>query len=59
MTWQQILIIVLAVLLLIGGIPAVWRFAKGAARIILSILIVVVAIGLIWWAINVFAAALA
>ncbi len=51
MTWQQILVIVLGLLLLVGGIPAVWRFAKGAARIILSVIIFLAVIALIWWAI--------
>lgn len=51
MNWAQILVIVLGVLLLIGGLPAIWRFAKGAARIILSIILFCVIVGLIWWAI--------
>lgn len=57
MTWLQILIIVLGVLLLIGGIPAIWKFAKGAARIILTVVIFLIVIGLIWWAITGLAAA--
>lgn len=57
MTWQQILIIVLGLLLLAGGIPAIWRFAKGAARIVLTVLIFVLVIGLIWWAVTSLAAA--
>ncbi|MEY8542736.1 hypothetical protein [Dubosiella newyorkensis] len=57
MTWQQILVIVLGLLLLVGGIPAVWRFAKGAARIILSVIIFLAVIALIWWAIVGLAAA--
>lgn len=57
MTWQQILVIVLGVLLLVGGIPAVWRFAKGAARIVLTVLIFLITIGLIWWAVTALAAA--
>ncbi len=57
MTWQQILIIVLGLLLLAGGIPAIWRFAKGAARIVLTVLIFVLVIGLIWWALTSLAAA--
>ena len=48
MNWQQILIIVIGALLLIGGLPAIWRFAKGSARIIVA---------LIWWAITGLAAA--
>lgn len=57
MNWEQILIIVVGLLLLIGGIPAIWRFAKGAARIVLTILLFVIIIGLIWWAITGLAAA--
>ncbi len=55
MNWQQILIIVIGALLLIGGLPAIWRFAKGSARIILSVVLFIVA--LIWWAITGLAAA--
>lgn len=51
MNWMQILVIVLGILLLIGGLPAIWRFAKGAARLILSVLLFLIIIGLIWWAI--------
>lgn len=57
MNWMQILVIVLGVLLLIGGLPAIWKFAKGAARIILSIIIFLLVIALIWWAITGLAAA--
>lgn len=57
MNWTQILIIVLGIILLIGGLPAIWRFAKGSARLILSILLFVMIIALIWWAITGLAAA--
>lgn len=57
MNWKQILVIVLGILLLIGGLPAIWKFAKGAARIILTVLLFVIIIGLIWWAITALAAA--
>ena len=52
MNWQQILIIVIGALLLIGGLPAIWRFAKGSARIILSVVLFLVIVALIWWAIT-------
>lgn len=57
MNWLQILIIVIGVLLLIGGLPAIWKFAKGAARLILSVVLFLVIIGIIWWAITGLAAA--
>lgn len=57
MSWMQILVIVLGLVLLIGGIPAIWKFAKGAARIVLTVVIFVAVIGLIWWAITGLAAA--
>lgn len=57
MNWMQILVLVLGILLLIGGLPAIWRFAKGAARIVLSIILFVVIVGIAWWAITALAAA--
>ena len=49
MNWQQILIIVIGALLLIGGLPAIWRFAKGSARIILSVVLFLVIVGAALW----------
>ena len=57
MNWQQILIIVIGALLLIGGLPAIWRLANGSARIILFVVLFLVIVALIWWAITGLAAA--
>lgn len=49
-------IIICGILLLIGGLPLVWKFAVGVARIILSIVIFVLAVLLILGGIGTLAA---
>lgn len=56
MNWKQILVLVLGVLLLAGGLPAIWKFAKGAARLLLSVLLFAAIIALCLWAITSLAA---
>lgn len=42
------LVLIIGILLLIGGIPAIWKFAKGTARLILSLAIFFGIICLLW-----------
>lgn len=49
---MKYLVLILGILLLIGGLPAVWKFAAGTARIVLSVLIFIGAVALIWYGIT-------
>lgn len=45
-------VLICGILLLIGGLPLVWKFAAGTARIILSVLVFIIAVGIILWGIS-------
>lgn len=50
-------VIICGILLLLGGMPLVWQFAAGTARIIWSVLLFIIAVAIIMWGISLMRAA--